>query len=178
MKSQQTSEHPVTVCLNNLTHASIDRCHEYVCAMRLDGTHGLMLEIGAVAAALGQSIKLIGQVPNDLHFEVLESWIVSPGGHCSHHTMTDERKCGNTTTKHDNSLCVLYQHNHFQALRESHAPILSAVRSLSHPVRMNRHDPAQLETTSTQNPMTSGVDTRQHWIKRGRTVSDIPIPQL
>jgi len=35
----QHDEHPVTVRLKNLTHASTEECHDYICKMRLDGTH-------------------------------------------------------------------------------------------------------------------------------------------
>ena len=163
----QHDEHPVTADLKNVAHASPEECHDYICKMRLDGTHGSMLEMGAAAAALGKSVELIGQVPNNPYLEVTDSWTISPDGYYPRSTMTDERKCSSESPPYDNPISVLYKHQHFQALRECHAPTVSAVDSPCPAIRMN-HDASQ-QIHPTPNPMcvTSGTHSRQHRIKRG-----------
>jgi len=167
--------HPVTVRLKNLTLASLKECHEYVCTMRLDGTHGLMLEIGVAASVLRHPIELIGHAADSVHLEVLDSWLVSPGGHCSHHSITDEKKYQELSDKHSDMICILYQQYLSQALHETHDLILSAVCSHTPHAATQTHDPASPTATSTA--LTSGMDSRQHQIKRGGAVSDPPMPQ-
>jgi len=167
--------HPVTVRLKNLTQASLKECHEYVCTMRLDETHGLMLEIGVAASVLRHPIELIGNAANSVHLEVLDSWLVSPGGHCSHRSITDEKKYQELSDKHSHMICILYQQYLFQALRETHDLILSAVCSHTPHAATQTHHPASPTVTLTA--FTSGIDSRQHQIKRGGALSDPPMPQ-